>query len=105
VLIVDQTMMLQFGQAIRGMCGVPTAGVMLRDQTRANMLADVRAIERAGRHPFVIASTSNKLSPLGNGLVKRIMTLHTTIDERLIFGTPQSPDPQRLGAYSWEAAK
>jgi hypothetical protein len=105
VLIVDQTMMLQFGQAIRGMCGVPTAGVLVKEPTRVNVLADVRAIERAGRHPFVLASTNSQLSPLGNGLVKRIMTLHTTIDERLIFGTPKDTDPQRFGAYSWEQAK
>jgi hypothetical protein len=105
VLIVDQTMMLQFGQAIRGMCGVPTAGVMPTDQTRVNELDDVRAIERAGRHPFVLAATNNQFSPLGNGLVKRIMTLRTTIDEHLIFGTPKDPTPQSFKAYSWEPAK
>jgi hypothetical protein len=105
VLVVDQTMMLQFGQAIRGMCGVPTAGLLMKNPTRANVLDDVRAIERAGRHPFVLASTDNQLSLLGNGLVKRIMTLHTAIDERLIFGTPKDTDPQRFGAYSWEPAK
>ena len=105
VLIVDQTMMLQFGEAIRGTCGVPTAGVVLKDQTRANELDDVHAIERAGRHPFVLASTNTQLSLLGSGIVKRIMTLHTTIDERLIFGTPHDTDPQRFGAYSWEPAK
>ena len=103
VLIVDNTMMLQFGQAIRGMCGVPTAGAT--NYSRANLLADVRAIERAGRHPFVLASTDTALSPLGNGLTKRIMKLETTIDTHIIFGTPQDTIPQRFAAYSWEPVK
>jgi hypothetical protein len=103
VLIVDTTMMNQFGEAIRGMCGVPTAGVT--HHTQANMLADVRAIERAGRHPFVLASTNSELSPFGNGLTKRIMKLETTIDSHITFGTPTTTIPQRFAAYSWEPAK
>jgi hypothetical protein len=103
VLIVDNTMMVQFGQDIRGMCGVPTAGAT--DYSRANLLADVRAIERAGRRPFVLASTPQELSPLGNGLTKRIMKLETTIDNHRIFGTPLDTVPQRFAAYSWEPTK
>ncbi len=103
VLIVDRTMMLQFGEAIRGMCGVPTAGAT--NHSPANLLADVRAIERAGRHPFVLASTDTQLSPLGNGLTKRIMKLETTIDTHIIFGTPRNTIPQRFAAYSWEPVK
>ena len=103
VLIVGKTMMQQFGEAIRGMCGVPTAGAT--NDSRANLLADVRAIERAGRHPFVLASTDTALSPLGNGLTKRIMKLETTIDTHITFGTPQDTNPQRFAAYSWEPVK
>jgi hypothetical protein len=103
VLIVDHTMMQQFGEAIRGMCGAPTAGAT--DDSRANLLADVRAIERAGRHPFVLAPTDTALSPLGNGQMKRIMKLETTIDNHVTFGTPQTTIPQRFAAYSWEPAK
>jgi hypothetical protein len=103
VLIVDHTMMQQFGEAVRGMCGVPTAGVT--SYSPASLLADVRAVERTGRHPFVLASTNSELSPLGNGMTKRIMKLETTIDSHIIFGTPQDPIPQRFAAYSWEPAK
>jgi hypothetical protein len=103
VLIVDNSMMNEFGQVIRGMCGVPTAGAV--HHTRANLLADVRAIERAGRHPFVLASTPQELSPLGTGLTKRIMKLETTIDNHQIFGTPLDTLPQRFAAYSWEPTK
>ena len=51
------------------MCGVPTAGAT--SDSRASLQADVRAIERAGRHPFVSASTHTALSPFGNGTVKK----------------------------------
>jgi hypothetical protein len=103
VLIVNYTMMLQFGEAIRGMCGVPTAGVT--NWSSANLHADVRAIERAGRHPFVLASSTQGLAPLGNGQMKRIMKLETTIDTHITFGTPQDTIPQRFAAYSWEPVK
>jgi hypothetical protein len=103
VLVADRTMMLQFGQVIRGMCGVPTAGVT--HDRRPAVLAGIRGIERAGRHPFVIAPSSSELSALGNGQVKRIMTLHTAIDSHLIFGTPTAPIAQVFRAYSWEPAR
>jgi hypothetical protein len=96
-------MMLQFGQAIRGMCGVPTAGAT--DYSSASLLADARAIERAGRNTFVLAPTTYELSPLGNGLVKRIMKLETTIDSHRICGAPRTTISQSFGAYSWEPAK
>jgi hypothetical protein len=107
VLIADYTMMQQFGQAIRGMCGVPVAGVTAvgTDNTipASTMIADVRAIEKkAGRHPMVLAPTSADLAPLGGGRVTLIMNQYTTIDERNIFGTPRNPVPQVFTAYSWE---
>jgi hypothetical protein len=85
------------------MCGVPTAGAT--DSSGANLLADVRAIERAGRNPFVLAPTTYELSPLGNGLVKRIMKLETTIDTHRIFGAPRTTPPQTFAAYSWDLVK
>jgi hypothetical protein len=103
VLIVTPAMMTQFGQTIRGMCDVPVAGVTVL--TSANLTADVRHIEQTGRHPFVLAFSAGQLSRLGNGKVKRIMRLYTTIDEHLIFGTPNNPVPQLFAAYSWEPAQ
>jgi hypothetical protein len=109
VLIADYTMTQQFAQAIRGMCGVPTAGVTAAGPdnliSAATMIADVRAIEKAGRHPMVLAPTSGQLAPLGRGTVLRVMTEYTTIDERNIFGTPRNPVPQVFPAYSWEPAQ
>jgi hypothetical protein len=103
VLIVSPVMMTEFGQTIRGMCDVPLAGATVL--TSANLAADVRHIEHTGRHPFVLAFSAGQLSSLGNGMVKRIMTLYTTIDEHLIFGTPNNPVTQLFAAYSWEPAK
>jgi hypothetical protein len=103
VLIISPGMMMEFGQTIRGMCDVPVAGATVL--TSGNLAADVRHIEHAGRHPFVLATSAGQLSRLGNGKVKRIMTQYTTIDEHLVFGTPNNPVPQLFAAYSWEPAQ
>jgi hypothetical protein len=115
VLIADFMMYWQFEQNIRGTCNVPVAGVVTEDPTAntppgsniapATVLADVRAIEKAGRHPIVLASTSAELSHLGNGSVKLVMAQNTSIDEHVVFGTPRNTLPQRFTVYSWEPAK
>jgi hypothetical protein len=112
VLIVDNIMMQEFGQAIRGMCNVPVAGAVTTPPvgsdtvTDATILGDVRAIENSGHTPLVIGRTSGELEPLlGKGTVKFILNQGTTIDEHTIFGTPRNPLPQTFTAYSWEPVK
>jgi len=115
VLIADYTMNQQFAEAIRGQCGVPVAGVQTvvpnantapgNNIAAATVLADVRAIQKAGRHPIVIAPTSAQLTPLGNGTVSYIFSANTSIDGHIIFGTPRNPVTQVFAAYSWEPAK
>jgi hypothetical protein len=112
VLIVDNIMMQEFGQAVRGMCGVPVAGAMTTPTTNSNtvtdstIIADVRAIENSGHTPLVLAPTSGQLEPLlGKGTVKFILNQGTSIDEHTIFGTPRNPIPVTFTAYSWEPAK
>jgi hypothetical protein len=115
VLIDDYTMNQQFGEAIRGTCGVPVAGVqtVVPFATRApgnhialaTALADVRAVERAGRHPVVLAPTRSELAPLGQGVVKFVLDEETSIDEHVTFGTPRNTIPQRFTAYSWQPAR
>jgi hypothetical protein len=115
VLLADFMFYWQFEQNIRGTCNVPVAGVVTEDPTAntppgsniapATVLADVRAIEKAGRHPIVLASTSAELSHLGNGSVKLVMAQNTSIDEHVVFGTPRNTLPQRFTVYSWEPAK
>ena len=115
VLIADFMMNWQFEENIRGTCDVPVAGVQTEvpnannppgsDIAPATVLADVRAIEKAGRHPIVLAPTSEELSQLGNGAVNLVMAQDTSIDEHVIFGTPRNTLPQRFTVYSWEPAK
>jgi hypothetical protein len=115
VLIADFMMYWQFEENIRGTCNVPVAGVVTEvpnannppgsNIAPATVLADVRAIEKAGRHPIVLASTAAELSQLGNGAVNLVMAQDTSIDEHVIFGTPRNTLPQRFTVYSWEPAK
>jgi len=115
VLIADYTMNQQFGEPIRSTCGVPVAGVVTEvpnattgsgtNISPATVLADVRAVQQAGRNPVVLAFTDDELTPLGNGSVKLIMAQNTSIDEHTIFGTPRNTVPQRFTVYSWEPAK
>jgi hypothetical protein len=115
VLIADYTLNQQFAQDIRGTCNVPVAGVEWVNPSAntvpgtnispATVLADVRAIEQAGRRPIVLAATSAELSRLGNGPVNLVMAQDTSIDEHVIFGTPRNTLPERFTVYSWEPAK
>jgi hypothetical protein len=112
VLIADFMLRWQWAQDIRGMCGVPVAGVQSVvpgantapgwDIAPATVLADVKAIEKAGRHPIVLAPTTDLLSRLGKGSVKFVMAQSTGIDEHVVFGTPKNTLPQRFTVYSWE---
>jgi hypothetical protein len=115
VLIADYTLNQQFAQDIRGTCNVPTAGVEWVKPSANNLpgtaiatatvLADVRAVERAGRRPIVLAPTAQWLSRLGPGTVQLVMAENTSIDEHVVFGTPRNTLPERFTVYSWEPAK
>jgi len=103
VLIVDRTMMRQWGQVIRGMCGVPTA--WLRTVTPAAVAADVAAIERAGRHPVLLAGHIEKLTSIPNGRVKMVMKLKTAADQTLVLHWPRNTAPGTFTVYKWEPAR
>jgi len=115
VLIADFMLNYQWAENVRGTCGVPVAAVPTVvpgantapgwNPSPAGLVADVRAIERAGRHPIVLAATAEELAPLGNGVVNLVMAQDTSIDEHVIFGTPRNTLPQRFTVYSWEPAK
>lgn len=115
VLIADFMLYWQFEENIRGTCDVPVAAVQTVvpgantapgwNASPTAMVADVAAIEKAGRHPIVLAATSSELSPLGNGSVNLMMAQNTSIDEHTVFGTPRNTLPQRFTVYSWEPAK
>jgi hypothetical protein len=119
VLIIDYTMMDEFGQAIRGTCDVPVAAVHTTmpesvipdkgtDVPPAKIVAAVRAIEDSGHHPLVLATTEAELGPLieqfGNGTVKLLMNQYVNDDAHTYFGAPRGTSPETFTAYSWEPA-
>jgi len=103
VLIVDKTMMRQWGEVIRGMCGVPTAELLT--VTPANVTASVHAIERAGRHPVVLASHSGIVDKFPDGTVKKVMTLNMAQDQTLVLHWPRNTTPVHTSVYEWEPAR
>ncbi|MGH3261586.1 MAG: hypothetical protein ACRDNS_06290, partial [Trebonia sp.] len=115
VLIADFMLNYQWAQDIRGTCDVPVAGVETEvpnannppgsNIAPATVLADVRAIQKAGRHPIVLAATAEELANLGPGPVTLVMAQNTSIDGHQIFGTPRNTLPQRFTVYSWEPAQ
>jgi hypothetical protein len=115
VLIADFMLNWQWAQDIRGTCGVPVAAVQTVvpgantapgwNASPAALHTAVAAIEKAGRHPIVLAAEGSELAPLGAGSVNLMMAQDTSIDEHEIFGTPRNTLPQRFTVYSWEPAK
>jgi hypothetical protein len=120
VLIIDYTMMDEFGQAIRGMCNVPVAAVhttipesVIPDKGTtvlpATIIAAVRAILDSGHRPLVLATTEAEFAPLikqfGNGTVNLLMAQDVNDDEHIYFGAPRGTVFERFTIYSWEPAK
>jgi hypothetical protein len=101
VLITNLGTARSFTQVIRAMCGVPTAYANIK--TRAGLMADVAAIERAGRHPVILSATNKEMAPIRDlGTVKRILALYTAIDQRQILSAPHGVDPVVMVIYRWE---
>ena len=115
VLIADFMLNYQWAENIRGTCDVPVAGVETEvpnannppgsNIAPATVLADVRAVQKAGRHPIVLAATVQELANLGPGPVNLVMAQDTSIDGHQVFGTPRNTLPQRFTVYSWEPAQ
>jgi hypothetical protein len=120
VLIIDYTMMDEFGQAIRGTCDVPVAAVHTTfpesvvpdvgtDTPPANIIAAVRAIEDSGHHPLVLATTQAELAPLikqfGNGTVNLVLSQAENDDEHIYIGAPRGTVSETFTIYSWQPAK
>jgi hypothetical protein len=88
VVIVDRQVAQRFTQAIRGMCGVPTAWLV--GQPPGTVAAVLNAISAAGRHPVVLGSRAAQLTPYGGSPVK-VVDLRTTRDPRQLTSPPTTP--------------
>jgi hypothetical protein len=116
VLFVDPIQGPQVMQSVRGMCGVPTAGVPTWDGKGRDALSAVGAValaksvtasaQRSGHAPAIIAGNEGQLKPLSSlGTIRHVLTLDTTRDPNVIHGVPSDPTPQRFDIWMWTPSR
>ena len=90
VLIVDSQTANAFTQVVRGICDVPTARM---DGASPDLIEQsVSAIERAGRRPVLLGSTSGAVD-LDGFVPRQVLSLPTTQDAQDLNGPPSAPWP------------
>ncbi len=90
VLLLDKVAARAFTQVIRGTCDVP-AGVVT-SSAPGEVDAIIGGIERAGRHPALLASRESELVPYGASPTE-IVNLATQQDSHLLTRPPTSTWP------------
>ena len=105
VVIVDGPVADRFTEIIRGMCGDPATRVTPSDgpPDASLMRSIVQGIQQAGRRPVLLAATASELKPYG-GLVRKVMSLNTTMDSSILMGPPLTTKPLQLSIWMWEPA-
>jgi len=93
VVILDRLVAQRFTQAIRGMCGVPTAWMVGQPDSAVSSV--ISAITAAGRHPVLLGSRPAQLTAFGGSPVK-VLDLRTTQDAHDLTGPPTAPVPIRF---------
>jgi hypothetical protein len=101
VVIVDGPIADRFLEIIRGMCGDPAARVAYPDASVVRSI--VQGIQQAGRRPVLLAATASELKPYG-GLVRKVMSLNTTMDGSILMGPARTTHPLTLTVWMWEPA-
>ena len=92
VVLLDKFAARTFAEVIRGTCGVPT-GIMTGGAP-GSAAAVIGGIERAGRHPVLLATRAEALTPYG-AQPRQIVNLATQGDEHLLTKPPTSTWPVR----------
>ena len=90
VLLLDKVAARAFAQVIRGTCDVP-AGVV-PGSAPGEVSAIIGGIERAGRHPVLLASRESELASYG-AQPSEIVNLDTQQDAHLLTRPPTSTWP------------
>ncbi len=90
VLLLDKVAARAFAQVIRGTCGVP-AGVVT-SSAPGEVDTIIGGIERAGRHPALLASRESELVPYG-AQPSEIVNLATQQDSHLLTRPPTATWP------------
>ena len=92
VLLLDKVAARAFAPVIRGTCDIP-AGI-LTSSAPGEVDAIISGIERAGRHPVLLASRESELVPYGTSPTQ-IVNLATQQDSHLLTRPPTSTWPVR----------
>ena len=105
VVFVDGPAADRLTEVVRGMCGDPATRVTpVHKSTAATAVRDVvRDIQRAGRRPVLLAASTSELKPYG-GVVRKVMTLSTKIDNSTLMFPPRTTWAYNLDVYVWEPA-
>jgi hypothetical protein len=90
VILLDKVAARAFTQVIRGTCGVP-AGVMT-SSAPGQVDAVIGGIERAGRHPALLATRATELAPYGAS-PRQVVNLATQQDAHLLTRPPTTTWP------------
>jgi hypothetical protein len=87
------------------MCGDPTTRVTPsgRPPDASVVQSIVQGIQQAGRRPVLLAAKASELTPY-HGLVRKVMTLSTTMDSSTLMGPPRTTGPLKLSVWMWEPA-
>ena len=101
VVIVDGPVADRFLEIVRGMCGDPAARVSWPSASRVRSI--VQGIQQAGRRPVLLAATAAELKPYG-GLVRKVMSLNTTMDSSILIAPARTTHPLKLTIWMWEPA-
>jgi hypothetical protein len=95
VVIIDSATANPFAEAVRAMCGQPTAGLTAGTDTAA-VRQVIDGIVAAGRRPVLLGSRPRYLAPYG-GPARLVMTLRTTMDVNTLTTPPDGTRP-----YDWD---
>jgi hypothetical protein len=102
VLIADPTLGYFALENVRGMCGVPAAET---DSTSpATLAADVRAVERTGRHLVIFSATTQELASLKGGTTKQVLDASIITEPHTLTEPPRGVARQDYVVYRWEPA-
>jgi len=96
VVLLDKVSARAFAQVIRGTCGVPTG--IVAGAAPGSVSAIIGGIERAGRHPVLLASKAAELTPYGAS-PHEIVNLYSQQDEHLLTRPPTSTWPVRYSLW------
>jgi hypothetical protein len=90
VLLLDKAAARDFTEVVRGTCGAPAAVVTGSGASQVDLL--IGTIERASRHPVLLATRSSELLPYG-AFPRVVVNLNTQQDAHLLTRPPTSTWP------------